>query len=191
LRFWRILTFSAVTLLTTSLNAAGQPNDNKILVGAHYSELRLDYPEQKRKGIGAFLAYEWARWIGIENDWTFYPREDDTTGWQWQVLIGPRLGWRAEYVGVFAKGRVGELHFSKRFIAPETPCPRIFPTPENCLIDSDNLIVDYGGIVEIYPASFFVLRVDAGIQRIRFGRDNRDPVWTENKQINIGAGWRF
>lgn len=189
--FSRIILLSAIVFVASSITARAQSDDNQILVGAHYSELRLDYPEQTRKGIGAWLTYEWARWIGIENDWTFYPTEDDTTGWQWQVLIGPRLGWRAQYVGVFAKGRVGQVHFSKRFQAPETPCPRIFPTPESCLVDSDNLIFDYGGILEIYPTSFLVLRVDAGIERIRFGRDNLERVWTDNRQINFGAGWRF
>jgi hypothetical protein len=87
--------------------------------------------------------------------------------------------------------RPGLIRFAERFVAPETVCIAIFPTPEACLAQAANLAVDYGVTLEGSPSSRTVVRFDIGDAVTRYRRGDDSSSWKHGLQIAAGVGWRF
>lgn len=158
-------------------------------LGAHYSALALEYPDQTRSGVGAFFVYSPRTGSGVDLSATWSP-EENVGGNAWQVLAGPRVGGRLAGVGVFGRVRPGFIHFSERFYAPEVVCIAIFPPPESCLASATNFVLDLGGTVEVDLSPRLLLRFDLGDTLIRYeGLDGAS--WKHGLQFAAGVGWRY
>ena len=178
-------------LVAAALLWSVSPAGAQISIGGQYSALALEYPDQTRSGVGAFIVYSPRPWVGIDATAGVFMSEQPG-GVAWQVLAGPRIG--AEFAGLRVYGRVrpGVIRFSERFYSPEVVCIAIFPPPESCLASATNLALDIGGTVETDVSSAAFLRFDLGDQLTRYGRgDGAGAAWTHGLQFNAGVGWRF
>lgn len=188
---WRTMTASAVVLCCASPVMAQDPED-RLAVGATYSALALESPDQTGSGVGGWLTWDGTPWLGFDVGVNIFPEEDELVGRQFQLLAGIRSGLRRDGWAAFGRARPGLVHFTERFIAPDTVCIAIFPPPEGCLAEKNNFALDLGGTLEFYPSESTVVRIDAGDTMIRFSRDAAgDSTWTNNFQFSAGLGFRF
>lgn len=183
-----LLVLASVLILSPALHAQSAS------VGASYTLLSLTHPDEMPHGFGGWLAWDSASTGpvgGLDVGVNVFPEDHPIIGRQAQALAGARAGIRTDRFGAFARVRPGVLHFTERFFAPDTVCILIFPTPESCLTDSNNFVLDLGGTLEVYATRRSVIRVDLGDTLIRFARADRDPAWKHNLQFAAGAGFRF
>jgi hypothetical protein len=181
----RRLTLALLFTLASAAAAGAQTQ-----LGAHYSALSLEYPDQTRHGGGAFVVWTPRDWIGADVAASLFPGEN-VGGSAWQLLAGPRIGGRFGGFGLFGRVRPGLIRFSERFLAPETACIAIFPPPEACLAKAANFAVDYGVTIEGPASSRTVVRFDIGDTVTRYRRGDDSSSWKHGLQIAAGAGWRF
>jgi hypothetical protein len=170
--------------------AFATPGSAQTRIGAHYSALSLEFPDQTRHGVGGFLVYSPREWIGVDLGTSIFP-SDEVGDTAWQFMAGPRLGRVFGRTGIFGRLRPGFVRFSDRFIAPETGCVAIFPAPEACLVKSVNFALDYGATVEVLPTARAVLRFDIGDALTRYRRGDDTASWKHGFQLTAGAGLRF
>jgi hypothetical protein len=147
-------------------------------------------------GMGGRFAWIFNDTFAVEAVSDFFPTGRHKVlrgGRKFQMLAGPKLGWRSDRVGLFATTRAGVARIGEG--KQEGPCLAIFPPPEGCLIAENRLALEIGGGLEIYPTPLTSLRLDAGdlMTRINpssyhFGRDGDVAHWL---QISAGFGVRF
>lgn len=171
--------------------ARAQTSEPRRQIGASYSALGLEYPDQTRSGVGAFFAYDFSDFVGLDTEFTVFPTDDPVARRTSQMLLGARTSVRRERFAIVGRVRPGLIHFSERFFAPGIVCIAIFPPPEACLAKQTNFALDIGGALELFPTQQTVLRIGFGGVLIRFARDGLDPEWTRNRQVSAGAGLRF
>jgi hypothetical protein len=186
------------SILTLVLLLAPAAAAQELQAGGSYTLLSLSYPDQMPQGFGG-----WASWdfvdasadpslvVGLDGALNVFPEDHPIIGRQVQLLAGVRGGLRTDRYRALGRVRPGIVKFGERFIAPDTVCIAIFPTPEECLADERNFAVDVGVTFEWLATRRAVLRVDLGDTVIRFNREARDAFWTNNLQFSAGAGWRF
>ena len=164
-------------------------------------------------GFGGRLGYNVTNFLAIEAEVNFFPRERRFNGGrEIQGLFGAKAGRRFEKVGVFGKIRPGFMssrtsEFGDR---RDAGCITIFPPPAACFDETlrrrKSLAVDVGGVIELYPASRMIVRLDAGDTIIRLGQRSfvapsptvpsgvvvaAPAETTHNFQGSVGLGFRF
>jgi hypothetical protein len=161
-------------------------------------------------GFGGRLGYNFSRYVGIETEGNFFPRDRDHEGGRkTQGLFGVKAGTRFDKAGIFAKARPGFVRFSRGDYQLGTgACVAVFPPPIGCFqpVAKTNFAIDLGGVVELYPSQNTIARFDAGDTIIRFGARSVAasssalnglvviPVAAEtnhNFQASFGFGYRF
>jgi hypothetical protein len=160
-----------------------------IEVGAHYTILRINGfgdADATDSGVGGRLTFNISENLGIEGEVNFFPQgrinfanlSSTLDSNRMQGLFGAKYGIRAEKAGIFAKVRPGFIRFSEG-------------TPALGTASSETqFALDFGGVVELYPARAFAIRFDVGDTIIRF--DNVvNPFITHNLQISTGIALRF
>ena len=233
-----MMSFIIVVFTTTTLSA--QTDDRKLEVGVQFSTLDLSigratvfsiFPcfvppcpvtqttsgqREMEPGFGARVGYNFNRFLTIEAETNFFPRERRFEGGRKvQLLAGAKAGKRFHKFGVFAKARPGILRLSKgdyRF--GNGGCPAVFPPPVGCFeaIAKSRFAFDAGGIVEVYPTAHTLIRFDAGDTMVRYKARNvavviepnngvppaarvvvvPAPAQTmHNLQLSVGFGFRF
>jgi hypothetical protein len=183
--FFLRLALATACAVTATSDATAQTQ-----AGPHYSVLSLDYPDQTRHGLGAFVVYSPRPWLGIDVSTTLFAG-DGIGGHAWQLLAGPRAGVTRGRVGIFAHVRPGLIRFSDRFLAPGVVCIAIFPPPEGCLARQTNAAVSVGGTVDVAVAPRALVRIDVGDSLTRYGRATDGARWTHALQVAAGGAWRF
>jgi hypothetical protein len=176
--------FAAAVLLSIPAHAQSTQ------VGAHYSALAQEYPDQSRSGVGGFFVYSPVAWLGVDASTSVF-FDEPIGGYAWQVLVGPRLGVSWRDLALFGRVRPGFVRFSERFGKPNIACILIFPPPEACLAPHTNFSLDLGGTVEVPLNAATVLRFDLGDTLVRYDRNDLDAEWMHNLQFAAGVGWRF
>jgi hypothetical protein len=189
-----VLSASALLLMAPAQNAQAQSNSEtpKIEIGAQYTLLRINGfgpNDATDSGVGGRITYNINRKVGVEGEYNFFPQgrinfatlstvlDSDRT----QGLFGVKYAIaRSEKAAIFAKVRPGFIRFSQGTPAVGTSSSEI------------QFALDYGGVVELYPARAFALRFDVGDTVIRY--DNPvfvNPFFTHNLQISTGVALRF
>ena len=160
-------------------------------------------------GFGGRFGYNVNRHFALEAEVNHMPERNINEIFQnrrTQILAGLRAGRRWEKVGLFAKARIGAMHFDE--YGQRGPCTVTTPGARDCFDDARLFFAtDVGGVVEYYPTSRTILRVDAGDTIIRFrdvGPITFPPVGTfagsslftrrettHNFQMTFGIGFRF
>jgi len=114
-----------------------------------------------------------------------YPENDSGNFGETGFLMGPRNGRRWERFGVFAKGRLGLMHFGGGFY-------------DLRLEKKTFLMLDAGAVLEYYPSHRTVLRLDLGDTILFYGSQalyrgpSSPPLGAvHNFQPALGFGFRF
>jgi hypothetical protein len=190
--FLFVLITAAALLIVPAQNAQAQSRSEtpKVEVGAQYTVLRINgfgAADATDSGVGGRLTFNITKGFGVEGVVNFFPQGrinfatlSTALGNRMQGLFGVKYGLRGEKVGIFAKVRPGFVRFSQGTPAVGTTS------------SATQLALDYGGVLELYPARPFVLRFDVGDTVIRY--DNPvfvNPFFTHNLQISTGVAFRF
>ena len=179
-----------------------QTLERKLEVSALYATINLQAFESRESGVGVRLSYNVNKYIALEaegNAFEFSIGDYPTDEWlAAQGLLGIRAGLRGRRVGLFAKLRPGVVNFPKlkvhqRFCLPLQSC-------QNAGKSGNRLAVDAGAVVEIYPTSRIVVRLDVGDTLIRFKDDvffqtssfvRIKDGFSHNVQVAGSVGFRF
>ncbi|MBO0862534.1 MAG: porin family protein [Chloracidobacterium sp.] len=189
-----VLAAAAMLLMAPARNAQAQSKSEtpKIEIGAQYTLLQINGfgpNDATDSGVGGRITYNINRRIGVEGEYNFFPEgrinfanptsvlNSDRT----QGLFGAKYAIvRTGRAAIFAKARPGFVRFSQGTPAAGTASSQV------------QFALDYGGVVELYPARAFALRFDVGDTVIRY--DNPvfvTPFFTHNLQISTGVALRF
>jgi hypothetical protein len=189
----------AVVLLGASFASAqrawAQPVQ-RLEVGAQFTTLHLSGIGATDSGIGGRFAWHVSEALALESVSDFFPTGKNNVrrgGRKYHVLFGPKVGWRAARVGVFAKARAGAQRVGEgRQVGA---CILIFPPPEGCYAGETRLAFDAGAVVEVYPSPRSSLRVEVGDIATRLGRSSsrfaRRGDFAHDLQVTVGVGFRF
>jgi hypothetical protein len=152
-------------------------------VGLHLVSLRLTAVEESAFGIGAIFARDLLPLLSIDAEVNYFPENPSGNFGETEGLLGVKLGTRSDQTGLFAKGRLGFIHFGGQFFEGRLP-------------NRTKLALDLGLVFEHYPRSGRRgWRVDGGDTIIPFRADmilfggstlTRQPATTHNFQLAVG-----
>jgi len=195
----------AIIVCLAAGNAAAQTAVPRFEVGGHFSTLRIGEAGNTNAGIGGRAGYDFSRWLAVEAETSFFPRDRidvemgvapiTTTRWSRRRLegfFGPKVGVRGERVGAFAKVRPGFVMLTNTGLGCAGDiCPLILlPRPEY----RTEFALDLGGIFEFYPTPRSIARFDLGTTAIRHRSQGVPPCrdcTTKNLSTSLGVGFRF
>jgi opacity protein-like surface antigen len=169
-------------------------------VGALYTGVNLEGFGETINGLGGRFGYNFNKHLALDTEFSFFPEThlgNRQFGQKTQAFAGVRAGARSRYVGAFAKLRPGVM-----FIGEVTSGFNCNSTSfgQTCRPSHNNFALDAGGVLELYPSSRTIVRLDAGdtIVRIRnatggilLGGPAGTSDTTHNFQFSVGFGYRF
>ena len=169
-------------------------------VGVLYTGVKLEGFGETVNGLGGRFGYNFNKNFALDTEFSFFPEThlgNRQFGQKTQAFAGVKAGARSRYVGVFAKLRPGVM-----FIGEVTSGFNCSGTSfgQTCRPSHNNLALDAGGVLELYPSARTIVRLDAGdtIVRIRnatlgllTGGPNATTDTTHNIQFSVGFGYRF
>ena len=172
--------------------AAAQTREPQRDIGATITWLNLGDFNGTATGIGGRIGYHLVDLLSLDAEANVFPTDDRVTGRKLQAFAGAKLGGRSRVFGIFGKLRLGGIRFGRDFIAPGTACVATVPTPEACLANRRSLGLDYGSVIEVYPADRLVVRIDVGTTYLWYGTRGGDGrTRTGNFQLSLGFARRF
>jgi hypothetical protein len=182
----------------TERSPARQPIDLGVLYSlqqrVHLSLAQM----QANSGAGAFLSWNFSRYLSIDTtafyapqkDGFIYPQDGGTTT---DAFAGFKAGIRRGRMGYFAKARPGAIQFSRTVWRENPPAVNWEKTTDFAL--------DSGGILEVYPSRHLLLRAEAGNTYIHYHAadihlpQNQDLAYAPRRRSSItllfGGGIRF
>jgi Outer membrane protein beta-barrel domain len=168
-------------------------------VGVLYTGVNLEGFGETVNGLGGRFGYNFNKYLALDAEFSFFPEThlgNRQFGQKTQAFAGVRAGARSRYVGLFAKARPGVM-----FIGEVTSGFNCNGTSfgRTCRPSHNNLALDVGGVLELYPSQRAIVRLDAGdtIVRIRnatagvIGGPTATSDTTHNFQFSVGFGYRF
>ena len=200
--------FATLTLIIFSPAAARAQGGGAPDVEAHRAEVGVLYTGVNLKGfgetvngLGGRFGYNFNRNLALDAEFSFFPETrlgNRQTGQKTQAFAGVRAGARSRYVGLFAKARPGVMFIGE--VTSGFNCNRT-GFGRMCRPSHNNFALDAGGVLELYPSSRTIVRLDAGdtIVRIREVRGGTGILFggtgtsetTHNFQFSVGFGYRF
>lgn len=193
--------FTAIIMLLAAAPALAQTTDEyKYEVGVVFTAVGAESTEDASKGLGARFGYNLNDHFAIDAETSFFPRRhlgNSQTGQNVQGFVGLKAGARLKYVGLFAKARPGVMFIGESVSGFDCDAREGFRV---CRPEHNHLALDAGFVVEVYPTSRAIIRVDVGDTIVRFktaGRNVFDGTQTSstfishNPQASIGFGYRF
>jgi len=186
-------------LLNASASAQAQTDDHKFEVGAFYTAINLDGFGETVNGLGGRLGYNFNKYVALDAEGSFFPEThlgNNQFGQKTQGFVGIKAGARSKYGGVFAKARPGVMFIGE--VTSGFNCTG-GSLGRTCRPEHNNFAFDAGGVVEFYPSSRTIIRVDAGDTIVRlhsetpgiFGPNQSSTDVTHNFQVSVGFGYRF
>ena len=170
-----------VTLIVPPL-AHAQTDERRVSAGAQLTTLQVSDGGRTNAGIGGRVSYDLSHWIAIDGELNLFGNDvfesrsmpafvtDLRVRYDRRRLegfAGPRVGVRFSRFGIFGKARPGFTRlFDDGVRCIGDDCARILmllALPEY----RTEFALDLGGIVEFYPSSRMLLRVDVGSTLIR------------------------
>lgn len=200
---------SVTCALAMGVNAvSAQTDPARVEVGAQLNVLRLSDSTDTNVGLGARLTIDITRWMSLEGEYQFVPDDEINAtsvsidgrvlGLRYERrrstgLFGVKAGYRGERAGVFAKIRPGVTSLSDRGIEclGDVCALVLLAVPDY----RSEFALDIGGVVELYPSSRWVVRVDVGSVMIAH-RSSAPPCaggdcTSYNLATSVGIGVRF
>ena len=187
----RFFTYILGTLLVSilfSLPTPAQTDKRPIEVGGFVTTVKFSDPiSETPLGVGGRFAYNFTDNFALDSEVAYFPQNPSGNFGETIAVVGVKAGVRRKKFGAFAKFRPGIVRFGGDFFRARNS-------------ERSNLALDVGGVLEYYPTSRFIVRVDVGDTIIPFGDKiinnplppiiNR-PGTTHNLQISFGVGYRF
>jgi hypothetical protein len=199
--FFALLLAVLLAPSAASAQAGGAPDvdAHRAEVGVLYTGVNLEGFGETINGLGGRFGYNFNKNFALDTEFAFFPEThlgNRQIGQKTQAFAGVKAGARTRYVGVFAKARPGVM-----FIGEVTSGFNCNGTSfgRTCRPSHNNLALDAGGVLELYPSSRTIVRLDAGdtIVRIRnatagvIGSSVVTNDTTHNFQFSVGFGYRF
>ena len=131
-------------------------------IGAVLTGTHLHKIDETPTGVGARFQYHFTRQIALDAEFVDYRKKTS-------ALFGTKTGFRFDRFGVFGKGRLGFWHFSN--------------------FSKSYFAADTGGVLEYYPSSRTVVRIDIGDTIIFYGGAQLGTV--HNFQPGLGFSYKF
>ena len=200
-----LFTLLAAVLLAPAAalaQAGGAPDveEHRAEVGVLYTGVNLEGFGETVNGLGGRFGYNFNKNLALDTEFSFFPEArlgNRQFGQKTQAFAGIRAGARSRYVGLFAKARPGVM-----FIGEVTSGFNCNSTSfgQTCRPSHNNLALDVGGVLELYPSRHAIVRLDAGdtIVRIRnanlgilTGGPTATSDITHSFQFSVGFGYRF
>ena len=128
-------------------------------IGAVLTGTHLHKIDETPTGAGARFLYNFTRHIALDTEFVDYRKRTS-------ALFGTKTGFRFDRFGIFGKSRLGSWHFSRSYFAADT-----------------------GGVLEYYPSSRTVVRIDIGDTIIFYGGAQLGTV--HNFQPGLGFSYKF
>jgi hypothetical protein len=200
--FFALLVAVLLAPAAARAQTAGAPDveAHRAEVGAFYTGVNLEGFGETINGLGGRFGYNFNKNLALDSEFSFFPEAhlgNRQFGQKTQGFVGIKAGARTKRVGVFAKARPGVM-----FIGEITSGFNCNSTSfgQTCRPSHNNLAFDAGGVLEFYPSSRTIVRLDAGdtIVRIRtatgsflLGTPAGSSDITHNFQFSVGFGYRF
>jgi hypothetical protein len=189
--------------------SSAQPSSSRFAAGGQISALRLggalDDASSGLAGFGGHLTYDMGRWVTLEGEVDFFPNDRlkydrPPSGSDFRLthhrrrlegFVGPKVGLRMERFGVFGKVRPG---FS-RLMGRGVDCVGVACAYINYITPTykTDFALDLGAVLEFYPSSSTIARVDLGDTMVR--QNSQAPpcrgCTTHNFSPRVGFGFRF
>jgi hypothetical protein len=180
-------------------NAAGESSNEtpRFELGVAFSGIHLS--ENNNFGVGARAVFNFNSFFSLEGEGNFFLNNPSpgilSGGRAIEGLFGPKIGYRTDTVGIFAKVRPGFITFSNTFqgITFNPAVPFAFTIDTGRLTEP---ALDLGSVIEIYPSRHWAWRTDIGDTMI-FYRSSPFfgvtlPATTQNNfQFSTGFQYRF
>jgi opacity protein-like surface antigen len=180
--------------------AAPDVGEHRAEVGAFYTGVNLENFGETVNGLGGRFGYNFNKNIALDTELSFFPEThlgNRQSGEKMQGFAGVKAGTRSRYVGVFAKARPGVM-----FIGEITSGFNCNSTSfgQTCRPSHNNFALDAGGVLEFYPSSRSIIRLDVGDTIVRIhsatgslvlGSPAAATDTTHNFQFSVGFGYRF
>lgn len=199
--FFAVPTLTIFSPAAARAQGGGAPDvdTHRAEVGVLYTGVNLEGFGETVNGVGGRFGYNFNRNLALDAEFSFFPETrlgNRQFGQKTQAFAGVRAGARTRYVGLFAKARPGVM-----FIGEVTSGFNCNGTSfgRTCRPSHNNLALDAGGVLELYPSPRAIIRLDAGdtIVRIRnatagvIGSPAVTSDITHNFQFSLGFGYRF
>lgn len=207
-RTWSYVVAVCCAWTLSVAGAEAQPAPARLEVGGHLQVLRLSDSGDTNVGVGGRVTFDVTNWWSVEGEYQFLPADTLSTGTvlpdgsrlgidyerrRSTMLAGVKLGYRGERVGLFGKVRPGVTVLSDRGVdcRGDVCALVLLAVPEY----RPEFALDLGGVLELYPSSRWVARVDLGDLVIRH-RSTAPPCvagtcTTHNFAASVGIGVRF
>lgn len=188
--------------------AFGQSGPSRVEVGGQVNVLRLSDSSDTNVGLGGRVTFDIAPWVSVEGEYQFLPSDvidmssmtadGSIVGLRYDrqrstALFGVKAGYRGERLGLFAKVRPGVTVLSDRGLdcLGDVCALMLLAVPEY----RSEFALDFGSVVEVYPSSRWLARVDVGSLMIRH-RSTAPPCplgdcTSFNFATSFGIGVRF
>lgn len=199
---------AAWTVIASAITAGAQTTERRVDVGGLMHGLRLDDTGDVNVGLGGRLAFDVTRWLSVEGEYQFTPRDElmltasspdgQVAGLRYvrrrsTALLGVKAGYRGARAGVFAKVRPGFTSLGDRGVdcLGDVCALMLLAVPEY----RTEFAIDAGAVVEFYPGARWVVRGDVGSLVVRH-RSTAPPCvaggcTTSNLALSAGVGIRF
>jgi hypothetical protein len=179
-------------LLASCSAAAAQTGQFQSELGGTLTWLNLGSFNETATGFGGRLGYHLVDLLWIDAEANAFPADDRVTGRKLEAFAGAKIGGRSRVFGLFGKVRPGAIRFGNDFLAPGTVCIAVVPTPTSCLASRRALALDYGSVIEVYPAERSIIRFDIGTTYIWYrNRGSGDRTRTSDFQFTLGFSRRL
>jgi len=132
---------------------------SQVELGIDVTGTHLHKIDEAPTGAGARFLYNLWPAVALDTEVVRYPEKTS-------ALLGTKAGFRRARFGVFGKSRFGLWHFRRSYFA-----------------------IDLGGVLEYYPSSHTVVRLDVGDTIIFYRGTQLGTV--HNFQPGIGFSYRF
>ena len=199
--FFMLLAASLLAPAAASAQTGDAPDvdAHRAEVGVLYTGVNLDGFGETINGLGGRFGYNFNKNLALDAEFSFFPEThlgNRQFGQKTEGFVGVRAGARSRYVGLFAKARPGVMFIGE--ITSGFNC-NSNSLGRTCRPSHNNLALDAGGVLELYPSSRTIVRLDAGdtIVRIRnatagiFASPTATSDTTHNFQFSVGFGYRF
>lgn len=200
----RIVVCAAFVILGAASAAFAQTDPTSDISG-QFTVLARGHDDSSSIGVGGRLTVGLSRSVSIDGEFTFSPHDDVGSGLALAAgsgglvykrhradgLLGIKAGYRGQRLGIFGKVRPG---FSK-LVNDGVECRGdvcalvLVVVPEY----RTEFLVDWGAVVELYPAHRWLVRLDVGDTVVRHGSGSPpcQACTTSAVTIKAGVGLRF
>ena len=195
-----VMLFVASSAAHAQTGAGPDIDGHRAEVGAFYTGVNLEGFGETVNGLGGRFGYNFNQHLALDAEFSFFPEThlgNSQLGQKTQAFAGVRAGARSQRVGLFAKLRPGVMFIGE--VTSGFNCSGN-GLGQTCRPSHNNLALDAGGVLELYPSSRAIVRLDVGDTIVRIRNTTRGlltggPVatsdTTHNFQFSVGFGYRF